>query len=400
LTVVTDLLTVDEALQRVLDRVMRLESEAVPLELASGRVLAASPPALVAVPPFASSAMDGFAVRAADCPGTLSVELRIAAGRPADRALRPHEAMGIATGGVVPEGADAVVPIEHVDDHGNSVDVPSDVTSGANVRPAGMDVRAGSEILPAGTILGPPQLAALAAAGVAAPLCARRPRVGVLVTGTELRRPGEPLAPGEIYESNSSMLQAALEPVGAEVERHAFVEDDETAHRAALERALEADVLVSSGGVSVGPHDLVRRVEAELGVEEVFWGVAMRPGKPISFGVRGRTLVFGLPGNPVSALVGALLFVRPALLALQGASRPAPRWQLGTLGAPARRTAARDDFARALLREEGGETVLEPITGQESHMIVRAAAADALVHVPRGEGDLPQGSRVRYLPLA
>lgn len=396
----TRLLSVHEALARVLEHAKPLAAEPVPLSDAAGRVLAEEPRAAVSVPPFASSAMDGFAVRAADCPGTLRVELRIPAGRPADRALQPGEAMGIATGGVVPEGADAVVQLERVADHGNSVEIPSDVGSGDNVRPAGADVRQGEGVLAAGAVVGPAQLAALSAAGVASPLCARRPVVAVLVTGTELRPPGEPLRPGEIYESNGAMLAAALSAVGALVERHSAVRDEPEAHRAALERALAADVLVTSGGVSVGPHDLVRRVEGELGVQEVFWGVAMRPGKPISFGVRDATLVFGLPGNPVSALVGALLFVRPALLALQGAARPEPQWLHGRLRSPAARNPSRDDFARARLGEDGEDATLEPITGQESHMIVRAAAAEAIVHVPRGDGDLPAGAAVRYLPLA
>jgi molybdopterin molybdotransferase len=158
-------------------------------------------------------------------------------------------------------------------------------------------------------------------------------------------------------------------------------------------------VLVTSGGVSVGPHDLVRGTLAELGAEEVFWRVAMRPGKPISFATRGATLVFGLPGNPVSSFVGALLFVVPALRALQGALDPAPRFEVGTLAAPARRNPHRDDFQRARTEASEAGTVLMPIEGQDSHMIVRAAAADAIVHVPRGEGELPAGSVVRYLPL-
>jgi molybdopterin molybdotransferase len=396
---VTALLTVDEALARVLEHATPLETETVALAQAAGRILAEAPHAVVAVPPFASSAMDGFALRAEDTPGTLPVELRVAAGRPTDRSLRPGEAMGIATGGVVPDGADAVVPLEVVVDHDNSIDVTSAVVRGDNVRPAGMDVKEGAEILPVGTLLGAAQLAALSAAGIPAAVCGRRPRVSVLVTGTELRVPGEPLGPGEIYESNGVMLAAALTAAGAVVERHAAVEDDEAAHRASLERALDADVLVTSGGVSVGPHDLVRRIEEELGVREVFWGVAMRPGKPISFGVRGATLVFGLPGNPVSSLVGALLFVRPALLALQGARHPQPRWLHGTLATAARRNPARDDFARARLQEDGEAAALEPISGQESHMIVRAAGAEALVHVPRGDGELPVGAAVRYLRL-
>jgi molybdopterin molybdotransferase len=177
------------------------------------------------------------------------------------------------------------------------------------------------------------------------------------------------------------------------------VADDERAHRAALEDGLASDVLVTSGGVSVGPHDLVRRVEQELGVEEVFWRVAVRPGKPVSFGVRGATLVFGLPGNPVSTLVGCELFVRPALLALQGAVDPGPRFAVGRLARAVPRNSARDDLlrARSAVTDEG--VSLDPVAGQESHMIVRAAEADALVFVPRGEGVLDAGSPVRYLAL-
>ena len=192
------------------------------------------------------------------------------------------------------------------------------------MRPIGGDVRAGDVLLEAGTVLGAAQVGALAAAGVAEVACARRPSVVVLSTGTELRAPGDELGPGQIYESNGPMLAAAFEDAGAIVERIGPITDDEESHRTALVRGLAADVLVSSGGVSVGPHDLVRRILAELGVEEDFWGVAVRPGKPLAFGSRGATLVFGLPGNPVSALVAVELFVRPALLALQGAAQPGP----------------------------------------------------------------------------
>jgi molybdopterin molybdotransferase len=342
--------------------------------------------------------MDGFALRAADTPGTLPVVARVAAGRPAPRRLEGGEAMGIATGGVVPEGADAVVPIELVTEAGDSVTVPDPVAHGANIRPLGADVRAGEPVLRAGTLVTPSRIAALAAAGVAEPRCAALPRIAIVTTGTELRRPGEPLGEGEIYESNGVMLAALFERHGVVLERET-VEDDEASHKEALARGLEADVLVTSGGVSVGPHDLVRGILAELGAEEVFWGVAMRPGKPISFATRGETLLFGLPGNPVSSLVGALLFVVPALRALQGATDPAPRFARAPLGAPARRNPHRDDFQRARLEIDGDRAVLVPIEGQESHMIVRAAAADALVHVPRGEGELAAGTEARYLPL-
>jgi molybdopterin molybdotransferase len=203
------------------------------------------------------------------------------------------------------------------------------------------------------------------------------------------------LRPGEIYEANGRLLAAALAQAGADVSKLDPVADDEAAHREALERALAEDLVVTSGGVSVGPHDLVRRVARELGVDEVFWRVAVKPGKPISFGVGGRTLLFGLPGNPVSTLVGFELFVRPALRALAGEREPGPRWQSGRLARGIRRNVHRDELVRARTGTEG----LEPLGGQESHMIVRAAAADALVLVPRGRGELGAGAPVRWLPL-
>ena len=394
-----ELLTVEEALARVLEHVRPLPAEPVPIDAAAGRVLAEDAFAVVDLPRFPSSAMDGFALRAADTPGRLPVVARVAAGHPATRPLGVGEAMGIATGGVVPDGADAVVPIEVVTDEGEVVEVPGVVAPGANVRPRGGDVVAGAVVLGAGTVLSPSRLAALAAAGVATVRCARRPRVVLVTTGTELRSPGEPLGDGEIYESNGLMLAALLARAGAQVEPPVRVRDDAAAHETALARGLEADVLVTSGGVSVGPHDLVRGTIASLGGREVFWGVAMRPGKPVSFGVRDDTLVFGLPGNPVSSLVAALLFVQPAIAALQGVRDPAPRYSRGVLGARAMRRPRRDDFQRARLEVTDDVAVLHPLSGQESHMIVRAAAADALVHIPRGDGELPAGAPVRYLPL-
>ena len=396
---VAELLTGEDALARVLARVRTLPAEALALERAADRVLAEDAVATIDLPRFASSAMDGFAVRSADTPGRLPVTGRIAAGRPVRRALAPGESMAISTGGVVPHGADTVVPIELVHEEGDAVEVPDPVPAGANVRPRGGDIRAGDVVLHAGASLTPSRLAALASAGVSQPRCARAPRVAVVVTGTELKPPGEPLGDGEIYESNGVMLAALLSSAGGIVATPAHVADDETAHEEALTQGLEADVLVTSGGVSVGPHDLVRQTLARLGAEEVFWGVAMRPGKPLSFGVRGDTLVFGLPGNPVSSLVGAMLFLVPALRALQGSEHPEPPFRTGVLAASAARRASRDDFPRARLERSGDEVLLRPLQGQDSHMIARAAAADALVHVPRGSGELAAGASVRYLPL-
>jgi molybdopterin molybdotransferase len=399
LPAVGDLVSIDAALDAILDRATPVESERVPLRDAHGRVLAESAAAVVDLPPFPSSAMDGFAVRAVDTPGVLPVCGSSAAGRPASAPLGAGEAVAIATGAVVPDGADAVVPIENVRHVGNNVEIDSAVALRANIRLRGGDVREGEQVVPAGARIGAAQIGALAAAGVTELVCARRPRVRVLSTGTELRPVGETLAQGQIYESNAPMIAVALRAVGAIVEILPPAEDEEAATRAAVARGLEADVLVTSGGVSVGTHDLVRGSGRELGVEEVFWGVAMRPGKPLFFGVRASTLVFGLPGNPVSSLVAAMLFVRPAVLALQRATEPGPHWVFGTIGATVRRAPLRDDLLRARSAVAPTGVELTPVTGQESHMITRAALADALVHVPRGEGELPAGSTVRYLRL-
>jgi molybdopterin molybdotransferase len=260
-------------------------------------------------------------------------------------------------------------------------------------------VAAGELVVPAGRTFTPARLAAAAAAGVAVVSCGRRPRVSVLATGSELVAPGEDLQPGQIYEANGLMLGSTLAAGGADVVAEPTAVDDEGVLRDALERGLACDVLVTSGGVSVGEHDLVRAVERELGVEEVFWRVSIKPGKPVSFGVRAETLVFGLPGNPVSALVGCELFVKPALRALQGHAEPLPRLESGRLAVGLRRNEERDEFVRARVRVDEDGVVLEPVVGQESHMIVRSSSADALVHVPRGNGELAAGSLAHWLRL-
>lgn len=393
------LLTLEEAQELVLERVRPLATEPVPIGAAIRRVVAEDVQARVDLPPFASSAMDGFAVRSADLPGTLRIVGEAAAGRPYEERLEPGCAVAISTGAVVPADADAVVPVERVVQSANTVEISEAARTGAHVRPRGGDVASGEVVMRAGTMLTPARLAAVAAAGVATVECRRRPRVGILATGSELVAPGEPLRAGQIYETNGLMLDASLSAAGADTVTEPSAADDETVLREALERGLACDVLVTSGGVSVGEHDLVRAVERELGVEEVFWRVSIKPGKPVSFGVRGDTLVFGLPGNPVSALVGCELFVKPALRALQGVAEPLPRFETGRLTIGLRRNAERDEFVRARVGTDADEVVLEPIVGQESHMIVRSSAADALVHVPRGNGELAAGTAARWLRL-
>jgi molybdopterin molybdotransferase len=399
----TKLISVAEAQRLVLERAHRLDPERVPVERAAGRVLAETAGALVDLPPFPSSAMDGFAVRAGDAGvgARLPVVARIAAGSPAERPLQVGEAMAISTGGAVPEGADTVIPLELVEDSGDAIEIREAVASGANVRERGSDVRTGDTILEAGMRLGPAQVGALAAAGIHEVQCAKRPRVGILVTGSELKQPGAELGPGEIYESNGLLLATALQLAGAVPAQLGVVGDDADELERAMERALLGfDMLVTSGGASVGPHDLVRETQAGLRVEEIFWGVAVKPGKPVAFGVRRDHLVFNLPGNPVSVLVTFELFVRPAVNALLGLPEPEPAFRQGALTASVRRNPDRDQFIRARSRREGDAVVLEPISGQESHMIARAGRADALIEIVAGDGEVAAGSLARYLPLS
>jgi molybdopterin molybdotransferase len=400
---VAELISIAEAQRLVLERVRPLEAERVPIERAAGRVLAEPAAAGVDLPPFPSSAMDGYALRSADTEGapvTLPIGERVAAGRPAQRPLAPGEAMAIATGGAVPEGATAVVPLELVEEGPDGLLVHTPVSAGANVRERGGDVGAGDQVLEPGVRLGAAQVAALAAAGIAEVHCRKRPRVGILVTGSELRQPGEGLGPGQIYESNGLLLATALGLAGAIPAQLGVVPDEAEEHRRAMERALLGfDMLVTSGGASVGPHDLVRAVQADLRVEEVFWGVAIKPGKPVAFGTRRDHLVFNLPGNPVSVLVTFELLVRPAVNALLGLPDPLPAYRRGLLAGPVTRNAHRDEFVRAVARRDGDDIVLEILPGRESHMIVRAGRANALVWIEAGEGELAAGAEARYLEL-
>jgi molybdopterin molybdotransferase len=393
------LLTIDEALALVEAHATPLPSEEVALEQAYGRYIAQELHAAVDLPPFASSAMDGYALRAEDSPGTLTVVGESSAGAPYVGELGPGQAVAISTGAVVPAQADSVVPVERVAGTREQIELAAAVESGSFVRNRGSDIERGEKILDAGTRLGSAQIGAAAAVGLATVLCRRRPSVAVLTTGTELRPPGEPLGDGQIYDANGPMLTAALLTSGAGVEHIPAAADTEEAHRAALTRALEHDVVISSGGVSVGSHDLVRSVGQELGVREVFWRIALRPGKPLAFGVRGSTLVFGLPGNPVSSLVCFELFVRPALLALQGAGSVRPAWVSGVLGAAVQRNPERDDLIRVRSATTDAGTVLLPVHGQQSHQIAITAQADALARIPMGTGELAAGTEVACLPL-
>ena len=390
----TELITIDEARERVLEAVTRLGDEPVILGAALGRVLAEDVTSAIAVPPFDSSAMDGYAVVAGPA-AELDVVGEARAGHPYSGVVVPGSAVRISTGAVVPEGASAVVPVERTTERRHDrVSVP-ETSPGANVRRAGEDIPLNAVVLQTGTKLGPAELGVAASVGRAELKCAQRPRVAVLVTGDELSEPGTPLGPGRIYGSNAFALAAQVERAGGVVSGRTTVPDDRDGTRAAIAQALDgAHVVLISGGVSVGPHDHVKPALRELGVEERFWGVRLRPGKPAWFGTLGDTLAFGLPGNPVSAMVTFQLFARPALAALQGAAPDAPRAQ-ARLEEPIRRNPQREQAIRVRLLQSENGPVARPTTGaQGSHVLTSMLGADALAFIAPGEGEAAAGERV------
>lgn len=383
-------LSIDEARAAVLDQARPLAAEPVPLRDALGRVLAEDVVAAGDVPAFDNSAMDGFAVLSGPAGRTLRIVDESRAGAPAASALGDGEAIRISTGAQIPAGADAVLQIERVRVDGDAVTLEEDVTPGRNLRPAGDDLRAGDTILRAGARLGAAELGLAAACGRATVSCARVPNVVVLATGDELVAPGDPLGPGQLHETNGLTLAALATHAGAHVAAIGVVRDTAEETRTAIADALErADVVVLSGGVSVGPHDHVKPALAELGVEETFWGVALRPGRPTWFGTRGDVLVFGLPGNPVSAMVTFILFARPALTALQGAPR-VPEREKAHLATELPRHPDRDECVRVILRDG----VATPTGPQGSHQLRSMHGADGLAIVPTGDGVLAAGAEV------
>lgn len=389
----SELIDIASARREVLESITALDAEHVPIAEALGRVLAEEVQSEGDVPPFDSSAMDGYAV-VAGAAARLRVVAESRAGHPAGGPPARGEALAISTGALVPPGTDlAVIPVERVTERDGLVAVPES-EAGANVRRAGEDVRAGDAVLAAGTTLGPPELAVAVAAGRARVRCSRRPRIVVLATGDELVEPGRPLGPGQIRSSNGVALAAQAAAAGATVIGSEIVRDEPEATAEALSRALErADVVCVSGGVSVGRHDHVRPALKRLGVEERFWGVSLKPGKPTWFGLRGDAAVFGLPGNPVSAIVTFHLFVRPALRRLAGAE-PEDTRTTALLDVPARHDPRREQALRCDLSAQPDGWHVTPAPKQGSHILTSMLGARALALVPPGEGELEAGSRV------
>jgi molybdopterin molybdotransferase len=376
----------------------RLDTETIPFDQGVGRVLAEAVVSIEDVPQFANSAMDGFAVRAADVSepdAVLEVVADLPAGQVASVSMGEGQAIRIMTGAPMPDGADTVVRVEDTAAEGDKVRIHTVAAEGNSVREAGGDVQAGQVVFDPGLRMGPVHVGVLATLGVVEPLVSRRPRVGVMSTGDELAPPAtQDLAPGMIRDSNRPMLVGLLEDAGAKVIDYGRIADDADELRAALGRAaVETDAIVTSGGVSMGDYDVTKLVlRDEAGVD--FITVAMKPGKPLAFGQLGGAPFFGLPGNPVSVVVSFEQFVRPALLTMQGASAVLRPQMTVAAGERLVTDPAKTVFIRVRLEGDGAALRATQAGGQASNVLSVAAVADAFAVVPMGVETIDEGEPV------
>ena len=380
------MITIHEALDSVLAGIEPLGGEEVRLLDALGRASAQRIISPEQVPTFANSAMDGFAVAGAELEAgrrQFSVVVDIPAGRYVADEIGLGEAARIMTGAPVPPGTDTVVQVEHTTVDDDTVTIDTVPATGANVRRAGEDVTAGDVLFECGALLGAAEIGLLAAVGVDRVRVTRRPRVAILATGSELVAGGQALLPGQIRNSNSFTAYGQVVAAGGDPILLGIARDDPDETRRLMAAALQNDVVITSGGVSVGDYDFVKQVQDELGVERRFWGVATKPGKPLAFGTRGATLVFGVPGNPVAAMVSFEMYVRPAILALQGRPDVYRPWFLARSDEPVHRTKGRTEARRCRITHDPDGAVRLTTTGpQGSGILSSMAGAQGLFFVP------------------
>ncbi|WP_339114524.1 gephyrin-like molybdotransferase Glp [Thioclava sp. GXIMD2076] len=393
------MLPVEEALERVLALVSPLPLETVPLRAAAGRVMGVPAHAGLTQPPFSASAMDGYWLDAADhLPSAqLDVVGESAAGRSYQGEIAQGEAIRIFTGAPVPREGGVVVLQENTTREGSRLTLAAELSTNANIRPKGQDFAQGTLFHPERPLT-PRDLGLLAAMNVANVTVYRKPVVAIIATGDELVMPGNPPGPDQILSSNSFIVAAQVEAMGGIARMLPIAADDRESLRLVFDLAKGADLIVTSGGASVGDHDLVGEVAAELGLERSFWKIAMRPGKPLMAGRMRDAVLLGLPGNPVSATVCAELFLKPMLAKMQGrAHRQEPLRAI--LGCDLGPTGPRTHYMRATLEEADGLPRITPFANQDSAMLSLLAQADALLICERGEGPFKQGDEVSYLPL-
>jgi molybdopterin molybdotransferase len=396
------MLEVAAALEIVLGRAAPLPSEVVPLPRAAGRVLAEPVASDIDSPPYTKALMDGYAIRSADTGSgtTLTVIEEVAAGRMPTRVVGPGEATRIMTGAPIPDGADAVIPHEETETTGRTVRLSRAVKAGESILPRGREMRAGEVVVPAGTRLKPQAIGLLAAVGRTSVSVHRAPRLAILATGDELVEAADRPGPGQIRNSNGPMLSALASRAGAVVEYLGIAPDERDGLRRLVARGLDsADAFVLAGGVSAGKFDLVPEVLKELGVTAHFHKIRLKPGKPLLFGSRESTLVFGLPGNPVSSFVGFELFVRPALRKMMGDAIPGPTFVPVPLAVPFAAKNDRPTYAPARLETTNAFRV-RPGNWFGSADLRGLLTADALVSIPAGSVELAAGELLPTLFLS
>ena len=397
------MISVEDALARILAAFQPLPAETVGLANALGRVLAEDVAARVDQPPQAVSAMDGYAVRAADVatvPAVLTQIGEAPAGGAFEGSVGPGETVRIFTGGPVPAGADSIVIQEDTEADGERITVQESVTAGRYVRPAGLDFKRGDVGVAAGQLVTARDIGLAAAMNVPWVKVHRRPRVAILGTGDEIVMPGDPLGPNQIVSSNGLALQAFVTACGAEPIHLGIAGDNAESLAAVVEGARGADLLVTTGGASVGKHDLVQEVLTREGLDLDFWKIAMRPGKPLMFGQIAGTPMLGLPGNPVSSLVCAVLFVRPALYRMLGRADVEPRTRPAILARGLGRNDRRQDYLRArLARDAEGRLTATPFDRQDSSMLAALAHSDALILRPPHAAAIEAGAEVPVVML-
>jgi molybdopterin molybdotransferase len=401
------MMSVEEALEQILAQITPLPSVQVPLSEALGLVLAEDIVAQEDIPPFTNSAMDGFALLSKDSrpregkPPRLRVTGTVAAGYVADHAVQEGTAMRIMTGAPVPPGADSVIQVELTRSEGPQsewVEILEEVAPGNNIRPAGEDMRRGQTVLTRGSEIGAWEIGVLATLGYASVPVIRRPRVAILATGDEIIDVGEPLRPGKIRNSNSYLLEAAARQAGAEAVRLGVASDTVESLRAKFQEAIKYDLILTSGGVSVGDFDLVKQIMMEQG-EIHFWRINMRPGKPVAFGHIGHVPLLGLPGNPVSTSVTFQLFGRPIIRKLLGASRLLkPMVEVIVEDGVGERTMRRH-YVRASVRWDGKHFIARTTGNQGSHIMTSLLHANALVVVPEGGVEVRAGDKAQAIML-
>ncbi|WP_105513582.1 gephyrin-like molybdotransferase Glp [Defluviimonas denitrificans] len=394
------MISIEEALARLFALCPVLAAETVDLRAAADRVLAAPVVARLTQPPFAASAMDGYAIRERDhrAGAVLTVVGESAAGRGFGGAVTDGNAVRIFTGAPVPEGAERVVLQEDVTREGARITLGNRLESGANIRPAGQDFRAGDRI-EAPRRLRAADLGLIAAMNQPQVQVTRRPVVALIATGDELVMPGEVPGPDQIVASNSFALAAMAEAEGAEVRLLPIARDSEESLRSLLTLAADADLIVTIGGASVGDHDLVGKVAGDMGLERAFWKIAMRPGKPLMAGRIAGSVLLGLPGNPVSSIVCGHLFMLPMLRAMQGLPQgPAPR-ATARLAEDLPANGPREHYMRATLDRTAAMPVIRPFDRQDSALLSILTRADALLVRPAGDGPVAAGTEVGYVPI-